>query len=85
MREQTIDNWKKKLDWIAEKGGMTLLNTHPDYMSFNDSDQTDETYSVKLYTQFLEYIKNRYEGEYWHALPREVASFLDKEKLNGPK
>ena len=26
--------WMRKLDWIAEHGGMVLLDTHPDYMSF---------------------------------------------------
>ena len=25
MKERTIDIWKKKLDWIAEKGGMALI------------------------------------------------------------
>jgi hypothetical protein len=34
MREKNIDIWKKKLDWIVEKGGMALLITHPDYMIF---------------------------------------------------
>ena len=34
LREESIDIWKKKLAWIAENGGMALLNTHPDYMSF---------------------------------------------------
>jgi hypothetical protein len=29
MREKDIDIWKKKLDWIVEKGGMALLITHP--------------------------------------------------------
>ena len=24
--------WKEKLDWIVDKGGMALLDTHPDYM-----------------------------------------------------
>ena len=34
LREKNIDIWKRKLDWIAEKGGMALLNTHSDYMNF---------------------------------------------------
>ena len=76
MREQTIGIWKQKLDWIAEKGGMALLNSHPDYMSFNASDQGNETYPVKFYTEFLEYIKSRYKGKYWQALPGEVARFF---------
>ena len=35
LRETTSDIWKGKLDWIAEHHGMVLLDTHPDYMSFN--------------------------------------------------
>jgi peptidoglycan/xylan/chitin deacetylase (PgdA/CDA1 family) len=34
LKQKNIDLWKKKLDWIAEKGGMALLITHPDYMNF---------------------------------------------------
>jgi len=34
MEEKTIGIWKKKLDWVAEKGGMALLNSHSDYMRF---------------------------------------------------
>jgi hypothetical protein len=35
MREKDIDIWKKKLDWIVEKGGMALLITHPVYLVEN--------------------------------------------------
>ena len=35
LRETTIDLWKRKLDWIAEHGGLALLITHPDYMNFS--------------------------------------------------
>ena len=34
MQEKGIDIWKQKIDWVAVKGGMVLLNTHPDYMCF---------------------------------------------------
>ena len=29
----------------------------------------------RYYEEFLEYIKSKYEGQYWHALPRDVARF----------
>ena len=35
MKEKNIDIWKQKLDWIAENGGMALVNAHPDYMNFD--------------------------------------------------
>jgi hypothetical protein len=79
MREKTIDIWKKKMDWIAEKGGMALINTHPDYMKFDDGKCGLEEYPVKYYQEFLEYVKDQYEGQYWHCLPREMARFWREE------
>lgn len=74
LREQNIDIWKKKLDWIASRGGMALLNTHPDYMAFNGTPDREE-FPVSYYAEFLDYVREKYEGQYWHALPREVSGF----------
>ena len=74
MQEKNIDIWKKKLDWIAEKGGLALLNTHPDYMCFNGKTAL-ETYPAQFYIEFTKYVKKRYFGLYWHALSSEVAGF----------
>ena len=30
LQETSPDIWKKKLDWIAQRGGMVLVNVHPD-------------------------------------------------------
>jgi hypothetical protein len=75
LKEKTIDIWKQKLDWIAEHGGMALFITHPDYMNFDGTKFNHEEYPAKYYKDFLEYIKSKYEGQYWHALPREIAHF----------
>ncbi len=75
MKENRIDIWKRKLDWIVKNGGMALLNTHPDYMHFGDGRLGLEEYPAEYYAQFLQYVKDRYEGMYWHALPREIAGF----------
>ena len=72
---KTTDLWKKKLDWIVEKGGMVLLNTHPDYMSFDKKNDTLGEFPVSLYEDFLKYVKSKYEGAYWHPLPKEIAEF----------
>ena len=32
LGHKTNDFWQRKLDWIAGKGGMALIKTHPDYM-----------------------------------------------------
>ncbi len=78
MKETNIDIWKKKLDWIAEKGGMALITTHPDYMNFGNSIQDKEEYPVALYTEFLGYIKEKYNDQYWHVLPKEIAYYWYK-------
>ena len=59
LRETTSEIWMRKLDWIAEHGGMVLLDAHPDYMSFNGSQQTTTEYPAALYREFLTYLKTR--------------------------
>jgi glycosyltransferase involved in cell wall biosynthesis len=83
MQEQTIDIWKNKLDWIAANGGMVLLDVHPDYINFNHKSRNDE-YPVKYYLEFLKYVQTRYNGQYWNALPREMAHWCasNKQKIN---
>src|SRR5947199_5239554 len=76
LGETTPEIWMRKLDWIAEHGGMALVDVHPDYMSFNGSRQTTSSYPVELYREFLTYVKTKYSGEYWHALPKEVATHV---------
>lgn len=72
--EKDIGIWREKLRWIAEHGGMALVNTHPDYMCFDGNPDFDE-YSVELYRDLLLHILGEYRGEYWHLLPHEMASY----------
>lgn len=74
LKEKDFRIWKEKLDWIAQKGGMALILTHPDYMSFNGSG-SKINYPVDYYIKFLEYVKSTYSGLYWHKLPCEIAYF----------
>jgi glycosyltransferase involved in cell wall biosynthesis len=83
MQNQTIDIWKKKLDWIAGKGGMALFTVHPDYIYFGGQQSKTETYPVERYLEFLTYIKNTYDGQYWNVLARDMARFWGEEM--GPK
>ena len=76
--EKTIDIWRRKLDWIAEHGGMALIDTHPDYMALDSSSQKTEEYPIELYKELLDYIRSRYSGEYWPALPRQVAAHCSR-------
>jgi hypothetical protein len=81
MGEKNIDIWKKKLDWIAEHGGMALLITHPDYMNFEEKKDGIGEYPITYFTGFLEYIKNEYKDQYWNALPKDIADFWKKNFL----
>jgi len=78
MKERNIDIWKNKIDWIAENGGMALLLTHPDYMNFDGNKLGIEEYPARYYEEFLEHIKQKYEGHYWHVLPKDMARFWAK-------
>jgi glycosyltransferase involved in cell wall biosynthesis len=75
LRERDIDVWKKKLDWIASRGGMALLNTHPDYMCFGERKGMWDEFPVSYYEEFLRYARGKYEGVFWSAIPREVSRF----------
>ena len=81
LKEQTINIWKQKLNWIAENGGMALLNTHPDYMAFNGKESSG-TYPSDYYIEFLEYIKSKYCDNYENILASHIAKFSD---INWPK
>jgi hypothetical protein len=78
MKQRNIKVWEEKLDWIAEKGGMVLLNTHPDYMDFKGKGVRMDEYPAKYYVEFLEYVKSEYEGQYWHVLPKDMSKFWSK-------
>jgi peptidoglycan/xylan/chitin deacetylase (PgdA/CDA1 family) len=73
LNEKSPAIWKKKLDWIAENGGMVLLNVHPDYMNFEGQASSIDEYPAEYYSELLRYIRSQYSGRYWNALPREVA------------
>jgi uncharacterized protein len=75
FREQTPEIWIRKLDWIAQHGGMVLLNTHPDYINFENQRSIRE-FPVAMYQEFLEYVRSKYQGQYWNGAPREVASYV---------
>lgn len=75
LGKKNIDIWKRKIDWIAQKGGMLLLLTHPDYMRFNGGRGARACYPLEFYESLLRYLAERYKDEYWHPLPRDMAKF----------
>lgn len=84
LREKTIRKWKTKVDWIAQNGGMVLLNLHPDYVDFHNAGKKLNEFPQEHYEDLLCYIRERYPDAYWHALPREVARFYKEKVLGQP-
>ena len=80
LREKTIATWKRKVDWVAENGGMVLVNVHPDYVRFHNGNASAFEFSASHYDDLLTYVREKYEGKYWHALPREVADYCSQFK-----
>lgn len=74
LRESSPEIWKRKLDWVAAHGGMAMVDVHPDYVQFEGDAPSPRTYPVAFYREFLDYVRERYRGEYWPALPRDVAA-----------
>jgi glycosyltransferase involved in cell wall biosynthesis len=75
LEEHSIDIWKRKLDWVAQQGGLALVIVHPDYIGFNGQKRVGE-YSPQLYRDLLEYVTKRYSDQCWFALPKEVAHYF---------
>ncbi|MGD0471006.1 MAG: hypothetical protein ABSA54_21735 [Terriglobales bacterium] len=74
LGEKTNDIWKRKLDWVAQHGGMALVNVHPDYIAFgNKAGRTQ--FPVTLYKELLTYVSARFGDAAWYPLAREVAEF----------
>jgi hypothetical protein len=75
LQQSSIETWVRKLDWVAQQGGLALVNVHPDYLNFNGRLGSYE-YGAHLYQNFLEYVSQRYRQEAWFALPRDVAAHV---------
>jgi peptidoglycan/xylan/chitin deacetylase (PgdA/CDA1 family) len=65
LREESIELWTRKSDWIIEQRGLVNIVTHPDYL--------DTPARLRMYEEFLAYLAEQ--GDGWHALPREVAEW----------
>lgn len=78
LRKKNIGIWTQKLDWIAENGGMALLNVHPDYINFNGGSPSYKTYPASCYRRFLAHIRHKYAEKYWNPLPRDMVAYLNQ-------
>jgi len=83
LQETDHEIWSRKLEWVAEHGGMGLVNVHPDYMNFDGNPRASE-YTARLYQHFLSDVRSRYQDSCWFALPHEVAIYAAQFKPASP-
>ena len=58
----------------------SLLNTHPDYMSFDGTQGRDE-FPVAYYEEFLQYVREKYRGMYWDGFAAGGVAPLPRQRL----
>ena len=75
LREPDAGIWQRKAEWIIRRGGMVLMNVHPDYIDMTGSDK-GMTYPLSHYEGFLRWISDQYKEEAWQVLPREISHFV---------
>ncbi|MFA6563353.1 MAG: glycosyltransferase family 4 protein [Verrucomicrobiia bacterium] len=81
LQETSPDIWLKKLDWVAEHGGMALVNAHPDYICFEGEQHSARTYPAAFYEKLLLHVREKYGQSAWCCLPKELAAFVAPLKL----
>jgi peptidoglycan/xylan/chitin deacetylase (PgdA/CDA1 family) len=66
LRHRDETAWVRKADFLRARGGMALIDTHPDYL-------IEDRRMMDAYTRLLE----RYatDGSAWKALPRDVSAW----------
>lgn len=65
LRRDPLAVWLEKSRWLAERGGMILTLTHPDYSGFGNG--------LRAYAELLKRLADLESS--WRALPSEVAAW----------
>ena len=73
--ERSPEIWLRKLDWIADCGGMALVNVHPDYMDFEGKASSGRTFPAEFYSGLLQHVREKHAQSMWHVLPKEMAAW----------
>jgi hypothetical protein len=81
LGEDTPDIWKRKLDWIAARGGLALVNIHPDYIDFSGK-RSSSLYPSSLIRDFLDFLCAKYKGKFWNPLAKELALWYRNEMIS---
>jgi len=75
-QEESNAIWRSKLEWVANHADMVLLNVHPDYLHFGGHGPSPQHTVLEHYLALLRFLQARFRNACWHALPREVAAFV---------
>ena len=84
LRETSPEIWLKKLDWVASRGGMALVNVHPDYVRFPGEAPSARTFPSNFYRQLLDYARQKYGASCWQPLPGELARWYGSQLKTRP-
>ena len=76
LREKSPRIWKEKLDWVARRGGMALVNVHPDYLQFEGDAPSPRKFPVSHYAELLRHAGGAHRGTFWQPLPGELADYV---------
>jgi len=77
LREPGPAIWVRKLAWIADRGGMALVNVHPDYVRFDGERASARTFPVQAYADWLRHVGGQYAGQFWNPVPRALAAWFN--------
>ncbi len=75
LQERAADIWLRKLDWIAEHGGMALVNIHPDYVNFRSTEGSSNDYPSARVRELLGYLSKNFAGEFWNPSCKELSDW----------
>lgn len=78
LKERGYSIWREKTEWIADHGGMAMVNVHPDFIAIGDRAPRDGQFPLGWYEGYLRSVKTRWMGDCWACLPRDVARFSRK-------
>jgi glycosyltransferase involved in cell wall biosynthesis len=84
LQERSPEIWLRKLDWVAQQGGMALVNVHPDYVQFEGDDPQPRTFPVSYYLELLNYARRRYGDIFWQPVAGELADYARRFKPRQP-
>jgi glycosyltransferase involved in cell wall biosynthesis len=73
--EPNPDLWLRKLEWVAQNGGMALVNVHPDYLRFDGETASYKTFPAEFYGRLLQYVREKHGASVWHVQPKELAAW----------